>query len=144
MDYKKLANLLYPDVDKTIEDYQKLYPPRNIEDSMEVCRFAPSPTGRMHMGSLFSAFVSERFAHQFDGIFIIRIEDTDNKRAIEDGINKIITDLNAFNYRIDESPTTNSNYGPYIQSERKNIYRAFAKYLVSIGRAYPCFCSEEE
>ncbi len=144
MDYKKLANLLYPDIDKDIEYYEKLYPKRNLNDGEEVCRFAPSPTGRMHMGNLFASFIPERFAHQSNGIFIVRIEDTDSKRAIEDGINKIICDLDAYDYKIDESPINGGLYGPYLQTERKDIYAAFAKYLVSIGRAYPCFCKEED
>lgn len=144
MDYKKLADLLYPNIDKTIEDYEKIYPERNLDENAEVCRFAPSPTGRMHMGNLYASFIPEAFAHQTNGIFILRIEDTDDKRAIDDGVNKIIEDLTNYKYKIDESPIIGGNYGPYIQSQRKDIYSAFAKYLVSIGRAYPCFCSEEE
>ena len=144
MDYKKLANLLYPNVNKTIEDYEKIYPKRNLEENAEVCRFAPSPTGRMHMGNLFASFVPETFAHQTNGIFILRIEDTDDKRAILNGTELILEDLKSYKYQIDEDPINGGNYGPYIQSERKDIYSAFGKYLVSIGRAYPCFCSEEE
>lgn len=144
MDYKRLADLLYPNVNKTIEDYELIYPKRALGNDMEVCRFAPSPTGRMHMGNLFASFIPERFAHQTNGVFIVRIEDTDNKRAIEDGINKIICDLDAYDYKIDESPIIGGTYGPYLQTERKDIYAAFAKYLVSIGRAYPCFCSEDD
>ena len=144
MDYKKLANLLYPNVDKTIEDLEKLYPERNIDKKAEVCRFAPSPTGRMHMGNLFASFVPERFAHQTNGVFILRIEDTDDKRAIDDGINLIINDLKEYNYVVDEGPINGGAYGPYIQSERVDIYHTVAKYLVSIGRAYPCFCSEDD
>ena len=90
MDYKILAELLYPDVNLTIEDLEKRYPKRNLDDKAEVCRFAPSPTGRMHMGNLFASFVPERFAHQTNGVFILRIEDTDDKRAIDDGVNLII------------------------------------------------------
>lgn len=144
MDYKKLAELLYPNINKTIEDYEKEYPERNLPEGTEVCRFAPSPTGRMHMGNLYASFIPERFAHQTNGIFFLRIEDTDDKRAIDDGINLILEDLNAYNYKVDESPVIGGNYGPYIQSARKDIYSAFSKYLVSIGRAYPCFCSEDE
>lgn len=144
MDYKKLANLLYPDIDKDIAYYERLYPERNLEAGVEVCRFAPSPTGRMHMGNLYASFIPERFAHQSDGLFIVRIEDTDSKRAIEDGINKIICDLDCYDYKIDESPIIGGAYGPYLQTERKDIYAAFAKYLVGIGKAYPCFCSEED
>lgn len=144
MDYKKLAELLYPNINKTIDDYEFIYPERNLANGIEVCRFAPSPTGRMHMGNLYASFIPERFGHQSNGIFIVRIEDTDNKRAIEDGINKIICDLDAYDYKIDESPIIGGLYGPYLQTERKDIYAAFAKYLVSIGRAYPCFCSEDD
>ena len=144
MDYKKLAELLYPDVNLTIEDLEKRYPKRNLDDKAEVCRFAPSPTGRMHMGNLFASFVPERFAHQTNGVFILRIEDTDDKRAIDDGVNLIISDLKEYNYRVDEGPINGGEYGPYIQSQRKDIYHTVAKYLVSIGRAYPCFCSEDD
>ena len=144
MNYKKLANLLYPDVTMSIDDLEKKYPKRDLPDHSEVCRFAPSPTGRMHLGNLFASFMPEVFAHQSNGVFILRIEDTDDKRAIENGINLIFNDLRAYNYQIDESPLTGGEYGPYIQTQRKDIYKVCAKYLVSIGRAYPCFCSEED
>ena len=144
MNYKKLAELLYPDVNLTIEDLEKRYPNRNLDEKAEVCRFAPSPTGRMHMGNLFASFVPERFAHQTNGVFILRIEDTDDKRAIDDGVNLIISDLKEYNYKVDEGPINGGEYGPYIQSQRKEIYHTVAKYLVSIGRAYPCFCSEDD
>lgn len=144
MTNKDLANLLFPNVTKTIEDYEKIYPERQLKEGAIVSRFAPSPTGRVHMGNLFASFVPEVFAHQTDGVFILRIEDTDAKRAIENGIELILDDLKNYNYKIDENPIDGGNYGPYIQTERKEIYDAFAKYLVSIGRAYPCFCSEED
>lgn len=143
-DNEKLAELLYPDVKLTIDDLEKKYPKRNLDDKAEVCRFAPSPTGRMHMGNLFASFVPERFAHQSKGVFILRIEDTDDKRAIDDGINLIMQDLKEYNYKVDEGPNSGGEYGPYIQSQRKEIYHTVAKYLVSIGRAYPCFCSEDD
>lgn len=144
MNYKELAELLYPEVTTTIEDLEKMYPERNLPEGAEVCRFAPSPTGRMHMGNMYAAFIPEVFAHQSNGVFILRIEDTDEKRAIENGIEHIVNDLGEFNYIIDESPVTGGNYGPYKQRDRLNIYHTVAKYLVSIGRAYPCFCTEEE
>ena len=144
MNYKELAELLYPEVTTTIEDLEKMYPERNLPEGAEVCRFAPSPTGRMHMGNMYSAFIPEVFAHQSNGVFILRIEDTDEKRSIENGIEHIVNDLGEFNYIIDESPVTGGNYGPYKQRDRLNIYHTVAKYLVSIGRAYPCFCTEEE
>ena len=143
-DNEKLAELLYPDVKLTIDDLEKKYPKRNLDEKAEVCRFAPSPTGRMHMGNLFASFVPERFAHQSNGVFILRIEDTDDKRAIDDGINLIMQDLKEYNYKVDEGPNSGGEYGPYIQSQRKEIYHTVAKYLVSIGRAYPCFCSEDD
>lgn len=144
MNYKELAELLYPEVTTTIEDLEKMYPERNLSEGAEVCRFAPSPTGRMHMGNMYAAFIPEVFAHQSNGVFILRIEDTDEKRSIENGIEHIVNDLGEFNYIIDESPVTGGNYGPYKQRDRLNIYHTVAKYLVSIGRAYPCFCTEEE
>lgn len=144
MTNKDLADLLFPNVTKTIEDYEKIYPERQLKEGTIVSRFAPSPTGRVHMGNLFASFVPEVFARQTDGVFILRIEDTDAKRAIENGIELILDDLKNYNYKIDENPIDGGNYGPYIQTERKEIYSAFAKYLVSIGRAYPCFCSEED
>lgn len=144
MTNKDLAELLFPDVTKTIEDYEKMYPERNLEEGAYVTRFAPSPTGRLHMGSLFASFVPEVFARQTNGIFILRIEDTDSKREIENGTELILSDLKDNDYKIDENPIDGGAYGPYIQTERKEIYRTFAKHLVAIGRAYPCFCTEED
>lgn len=144
MTNKDLADLLYPNITKTIADLEKMYPIRNLPDNAEVCRFAPSPTGRMHMGNLYASFIPEVVAKQTNGIFILRIEDTDSKRAIENGIQLIIDDLEHYNYIINEHPIKGGDYGPYIQTERKEIYHTVAKYLVSIGRAYPCFCSEDD
>ena len=144
MTNKDLAELLYPDVTKDIEYLEKKYPERNLPEGAEVCRFAPSPTGRMHMGNLFASFIPEVFANQSNGVFILRIEDTDDKRAIENGVELILEDLEHYNYNVNEHPLKGGAYGPYIQTERKDIYHIVAKHLVSIGRAYPCFCSEEE
>lgn len=144
MDCKKLADMLYPEIDKDISYFEKLYPERNLKEGAEVCRFAPSPTGRMHMGNLYASFIPEVMAHQSDGVFILRIEDTDDKRAIENGTELILSDLRGYNYKIDENPVDGGAYGPYIQTERLEIYHTVAKYLVSIGRAYPCFCSEDD
>lgn len=143
-DLKRLADLLYPNVDKTIADLEKIYPQRNLDDGAEVCRFAPSPTGRMHMGNLYASFIPEVISKQTNGIFIVRMEDTDQKRTIENGVELCISDLEYFNYRVDEHPIKGGKYGPYIQTKRKEIYHIVAKYLVSIGRAYPCFCSEND
>jgi len=144
MTNKDLADLLYPNITKTIDDLEIIYPSRNLPEGAEVCRFAPSPTGRMHMGNLYASFIPEVIAKQTNGIFMLRIEDTDNKRAIENGVQLIIDDLEHYNYIVNEHPIKGGDYGPYIQTERKEIYHAFIKHLISIGRAYPCFCSEED
>ena len=144
MNYKDLAELLYPEVTTTIEDLEKMYPPRDLPKGAEVTRFAPSPTGRLHMGGLYATFMPEVIAVQTNGVFILRIEDTDEKRAIENGTQLILDDLLAFDYRIDEDPINGGAYGPYVQTQRINIYHTVAKYLVSIGKAYPCFCSEDD
>ena len=144
MNYNDLANLLYPDVTKTIDDLEKMYPKRNLPDGAQVMRFAPSPTGRMHLGNLYASFIPEVIANQTNGVFIVRIEDTDQKRKIENGVELGINDLEHYKYKVDEDPIKGGKYGPYIQSQRVDIYHIVAKYLVSIGRAYPCFCSEEE
>jgi len=144
MNYQDLADLLYPDVKYDIKDLEEKYPKRNLPGGAEVCRFAPSPTGRMHMGNLFASFIPEVFAKQSNGVFILRIEDTDEKRAIENGVQLILDDLENFNYIVDEHPIKGGEYGPYVQTERAEIYHTVAKYLVSIGRAYPCFCSSDD
>ena len=144
MTNKDLADLLYPNITKTIDDLEKMYPQRDLPDGAVVCRFAPSPTGRMHMGNLYASFIPEVIANQTNGIFILRIEDTDSKRAIDNGIQLIIEDLENYNYIVNEHPIKGGNYGPYIQTQREEIYHIVAKYLVSIGRAYPCFCSEND
>ena len=148
MTNKELANIMYPSVTKTINDYEAMYPERNIADKAVVSRFAPSPTGFVHMGSLLASFVSNKAARDTNGIFYLRIEDTDGKRSVENGIEGIINDLNAFNIEIDEGAISDNeeigNYGPYIQSKRVEIYHAFAKWLVENDYAYPCFCSEED
>lgn len=137
-----LAELLFPHIDKNIEDYEALYPKRNVEGY--VTRFAPSPTGFVHIGSLYTSYISYLMAHQSKGICYLRIEDTDQKREVEHGIEGIIIDLKEFGITFDEGPLQGGKYGPYIQSERKNIYQACVKELVKKGLAYPCFMSEEE
>ena len=148
MTNKELANLMYPIVTKTISDYENIYPERNIDDKAVVSRFAPSPTGFVHMGSLLASFVSNKAARDTNGIFYLRIEDTDGKRSVENGIEGIINDLKAFNIEIDEGAISDNeevgNYGPYVQSKRIDIYNTFAKWLVENDYAYPCFCSEED
>ena len=147
MTYKDLADLIFPNIDKTIEDYEKIYPERNLPEGAMVTRFAPSPTGFVHMGSLLASFISSKAAKDTKGVFYLRIEDTDQKREVPNGIEGIVKDLQNFEIKIDEGALSRTeaigNYGPYIQSERKEIYQAFIKHLLEIGMAYPCFCSEE-
>lgn len=146
---KELADLMFPDINKTPEYYEELYPERNLPEGAIVTRFAPSPTGFIHMGSLFTANVARRMATQTKGIYFLRIEDTDGKREIDNGISAIINGLKVFDVKFDEGPINDDgdetgNYGPYVQSQRKEIYQTFAKSLVEKGLAYPCFCTEEQ
>ena len=147
MTLKDLADIMFPDVTLTVDEIEKRYPERDLEEGAEVTRFAPSPTGFVHMGSLLSAFEDFKLAKDTKGIFYLRIEDTDTLRTVENGISGIISDLANFDIYPDEGMISETesigNYGPYIQSERKEIYHAYAKYLVEKGLAYPCFCSKE-
>ncbi len=140
----ELAELLFPNIKKTRNYYENLYPERDLPDGAMVTRFGPSPTGFVHMGSLFSAFIDSVFAKQSHGKFFLRIEDTDQKRSVENGTEGIFNDLNAFNIVPDESEIVGGKYGPYIQSERTEIYQTYVKDLIIQGLAYPCFMSEEE
>jgi len=148
MTNKDLAQLIFPHITKTIEDYEKMYPLRDLPEGAMVTRFAPSPTGFVHMGSLLASFISRKAAKDTNGVFYLRIEDTDQKREVENGIEGIVNDLNNFKINIDEGALSRTeslgNYGPYIQSERKEIYQAFIKHLIAEGLAYPCFCSEDD
>lgn len=148
-DFEKLAELLFPHIDKTPEDYEKIYPERGLSEGARVSRFAPSPTGFLHLGGLFASMVSCLTTKATDdGVFFLRIEDTDKKREIEDGVSAIITGLADFGIVPDEGvmgfQKESGSYGPYQQSHRKDIYQAVAKSLVQKGVAYPCFCSEDE
>ncbi len=148
MDFEKLADLLFPEIDKTPDYYEKLYPARNLPEGARVTRFAPSPTGYLHIGGLFGALVDVLTAKVSGGISYLRIEDTDKKREIEDGVSGITNGLKAFGVEFDEGVTgfgtETGNYGPYTQSQRVEIYRTVAKSLVKQGLAYPCFCTSEE
>ena len=148
MDLKKLANTLIPDADLLpLEKYEEIYPPRNLPRGAEVTRLAPSPTGFIHLGNLYSALADERIAHTTGGIFYLRIEDTDEKRRVEGAVESVIRSLKYFNVNFDEGAEIDSplnKYGPYYQRQRASIYRAFAKDLIERGLAYPCFCTEEE
>ncbi len=148
MNNEKMAELLFSDITKTPEDYEAMYPARNLKEGAIVTRFAPSPTGFLHFGGLFAAFVGRTAAKATDGVFYLRIEDTDKKREIENGVSLIVKGLSDFGITIDEGMLSETEekgeYGPYIQSARRDIYRAFVKELVKKGLAYPCFMSEEE
>ncbi|MFN8670896.1 MAG: glutamate--tRNA ligase [Candidatus Sericytochromatia bacterium] len=145
---KELADLLFPNIDKTPEYYYEKYPKRNLPEGSRVTRFAPSPTGFVHIGGLFSALISERTASLSKGVFYLRIEDTDKKREIENGVLGIVNALHNFNILNQEGAISEDEekgaYGPYKQSQRKDIYQAFIKYLITEDKAYPCFCTSEE
>ena len=147
MDYKDLANLIFPDV-KEISYYEEKYPVRNLKEGAIVTRVAPSPTGNVHIGTLYQALIARKVATQTDGVFFLRVEDTDQKREVENGVNEIVNSFNDFDIIPDEGMIGENeekgNYGPYKQSLRKEIYMAYAKYMLEQGKAYPCFCSPEE
>ena len=140
----ELAELIFPNIKNNREYYENMYPERNLPEVAMVTRFGPSPTGFVHMGSLLVAFIDAIYAKQSQGKFFLRIEDTDQKRSVENGIEGIFNDLKAFDIIPDESPLAGGEYGPYIQSERNEIYQTYVKDLIIQGYAYPCFMKEEE
>ena len=149
MTSKDLADLIFPNITKTIEDYEKEYPERNLKEGAKVTRFAPSPTGFMHIGNFYSVVVDYVMAKQSGGVFYLRNEDTDSAREIEGAVEYIRHVLEHYKFDVDEyeyrdTNETKGNYGPYIQSERKDIYHAFIKHLIIEGKAYPCFLTQEE
>ena len=143
-DRLELAEMLFPNIKHDRDYYEKKYPERKLKEGAMVTRFGPSPTGFVHMGSLFGAFCDSVFAKQSDGVFYLRIEDTDQKRTVENGVEGIFNDLDAFEIIPNESTRVGGEYGPYIQSERTEIYQTYVKDLVTKGYAYPCFMTEEE
>lgn len=149
MDYNKLADLLFPDVVNTPDYYEEKFPYRKLPSKAQVTRMAPSPTGFIHLGNLYSALADERIAHKNGGVFYLRIEDTDEKRKVDGAVETIINALRYFNIEFDEGAGFDDSaeqnaYGPYFQRQRVEIYHTYAKSLVQRGLAYPCFCSEEE
>lgn len=149
MDYNKLADLLFPDVVNTPDYYEEKFPYRKLPGGAQVTRMAPSPTGFIHLGNLYSALADERIAHKKGGVFYLRIEDTDEKRKVDGAVETIINALRYFNIEFDEGAGFDDSdvqnaYGPYFQRQRVDIYHTYAKSLVQRGLAYPCFCSEEE
>ncbi len=145
---EKLAQLLFPHITKTPEDYEALYPPRDLPEGARVTRFAPSPTGYLHMGGFFGALVDILTARVSGGISYLRIEDTDKKREVDDGVSAIVKGFDYFGTQFDEGVTgfgtEKGAYGPYTQSQRAEIYQTIAKSLVEKGLAYPCFCTADE
>ena len=148
MDYKKLAELLFADNKMTVEEIEKKYPKRKLPEGAYVTRFAPSPTGYMHLGGFFQALIDYNIAKRSNGVFYLRIEDTDNKREVSGASSIIMNILNEYGLTPDEyqlkGGITVGDYGPYYQSERQEIYKAYAKKLVSEGKAFPCFCKKTE
>ena len=144
---KKIADLLFPNITKTSLDLENLYPKRDLKEGAKVTRLGPSPTGFIHLGNLYGAFVDERLAHQSEGIFYLRIEDTDDKRYVEGAVDTIIDSLNFFDIKFDEGALKDGekgDYGPYSQSQRADIYQIYVKELIEKDMAYPCFMTEEE
>ncbi len=149
MDNQKLADLLFPEVVNTPEYYEEKFPYRKLPNKAEVTRMAPSPTGFIHLGNLYSALADERIAHRNGGVFYLRIEDTDEKRKVDGAVETIINALRYFDIEFDEGAGFDDTdprnaYGPYFQRQRVEIYHTYAKSLVERGLAYPCFCTEEE
>ncbi len=146
MDYNKLAELIFPDITGTVDDLEARFPKRDLPEGAKVTRFAPSPTGYMHIGGLYAAMISRKLAKQSGGVFYLRIEDTDRKRELENGVEEIINSLNKFDLGFDEGPFEESpvTYAPYKQSERKEIYQICVKKLMQEGYAYPDFTTAEE
>lgn len=148
MSFDKLADIIFPNIDKTPEYYINKYPKRNLKEGAQVVRYAPSPTGFQHIGGVFSALIDSKLAKQSGGVFYLRIEDTDQKREIEGAIDDTIATMHKFGMDFDEGVTGQNSekgeYGPYKQSQREEIYKTFAKDLIKKGLAYPCFCTPEE
>ncbi|MBO5869445.1 MAG: glutamate--tRNA ligase [Clostridia bacterium] len=147
MDTNLLAELLYPNIKTLPEDIEARYPKRNLPEGAKVTRLAPSPTGFLHIGNLYGALTDERLAHTSGGVFYLRIEDTDAKRTVPNGIAIIIETLAKLGVNFDEGAVIDGDkgdYGPYRQSDRAEIYQTYAKQLIREGKAYPCFCTEQE
>ena len=147
MDHQKLADLLFPNVDKTPDDMEALYPQRQAKEGAVITRMAPSPTGFVHLGNLVMGLTAERMAHQSGGVLYLRIEDTDAKREVPGAVEVLIDALKKYDIMFDEGAVIDGDlgdYGPYRQRQRENIYHVYAKDLVSRGLAYPCFCTEED
>lgn len=147
-DNERLAQLLFPDIDKTPDYYEQLFPQRQLKEGAKVTRFAPSPTGFLHFGNLFTCVTAYKTAKDSDGVFFVRVEDTDQKRKVDGAIDIMLQGLSVYGVNADEGVVAENKetgiYGPYYQSKRKEIYQTYAKALVEQDLAYPCFCSAEE
>ena len=146
-DNNDLAELLFPEVTLTIDDLEARYPARNLPEGAQVTRFAPSPTGFLHTGSLFTSMISRTVAKRSGGVYFFRLEDTDTKRTIEGSGDLLIKELHQFGIDADEGyfpEGDKGEYGPYKQSERREIYCTVIKELIRRGRAYPDFCTPED
>jgi len=145
---QKLAAALFPQIEESPQIIEARYPWRQLKPGAMVTRIAPSPTGFMHLGGLYTALISERLAHQSGGIFFLRIEDTDSKRAVPGALELIINSLSHFGLALDEGEKElgreSGDYGPYKQSQRASIYQAWVKQLIVAGQAYPAFETVEE
>ncbi|MBO7667857.1 MAG: glutamate--tRNA ligase, partial [Firmicutes bacterium] len=149
---EKLAELLFPHINKAPEELEADFPPRDLPEGAKVTRIGPSPTGFVHLGNLYNAAIGERLAHQSGGLIILRVEDTDAKREVAGAVETLLSMMDFFGVPFDEGvllndvgePEDRGDYGPYRQRQRKEIYQTVAKDLVKKGRAYPCFCTEEE
>ena len=141
---EQIANAIFPNIKGSIKDLEIQFPKRDLPEGAIVTRFAPSPTGFLHTGSLFTSLVSMRFAKQTGGVFFLRLEDTDQKREIKGSGDKVVEQLEIFGVIADESYVHGGEYGPYVQSERKDIYHTVIKEMLIKGQAYPCFCTHEE
>ncbi len=147
MDYQKLADMLFADVVKTPEELEAEFPPRGLPEGAVVSRMAPSPTGFVHLGNLVQGLTSERMTHQSGGVLFLRVEDTDQKREVAGAVETLIEALKFYDIRFDEGASVQGDigdYGPYRQRQRRDIYHVYAKKLTAEGKAYPCFCTEQE
>ncbi len=147
MNYQQLADWLFPTVETTIDELEQRFPHRDLADGAMITRLGPSPTGFIHIGNLYGAMIDERMAHQSGGSFLLRIEDTDDKRKVEGAEALIIRAMEYFGIHFDEGVTLDGDkgaYGPYHQSERVDLYQAVAKSLVAQGKAYPSFATEDD
>ena len=140
LDKDLIARVLGAEPKWTIDELEKKFPPRDLPDGAFVTRFAPSPTGYMHIGGLYGALIDYKLASQSGGVFMLRIEDTDTKREVHDAVKIIVDSMHRFGLKYNND----EKYGPYYQSQRKDIYHSVAAELLARGLAYPCFLTATE